>query len=353
VLSAMSGANYTRVWQIHAVLHPRPDDLISTSRFFIREGELYVWNEKKRKKQLRYFFLFNDIMLLTKRESHKRFWLRIHITLRSPYVSVEDIDNSSYNQEIRLHCRSRSFILYAPSDELRREWIDDIRASIAGTHKEEMDSKEAKKKNDDVIAVKNEQTGKVVAPTLSQVGKKPQKDDDSDEAPQRRKSKARKGSQAQPPLLLGDVFEYPALTSQDHQGARPGGGYVQSSPGAFSLNSAGNPFLGSGSGQQANPFAPSTSNQFLALTMSNNNNGSPFLQPSPTANPFGASPQAAANPFALVTTPQPNAFGFNSQHSSPAPVNPFAPQPQASAFGSQSPNPFGQQAQPQAANPFF
>lgn len=49
-------------------------------------------------------------------------------------------------EEIRLHCKSRSFILYAPSDELRREWIDDIRASIAGTHKEELASKEVKKK---------------------------------------------------------------------------------------------------------------------------------------------------------------------------------------------------------------
>jgi hypothetical protein len=346
----MSGANYTRVWQIHAVLHPRPDDLISTSRFFIREGELYVWNERKRKKQLRYFFLFNDIMLLTKRESHKRFWLRIHITLRSPYVSVEDIDNSSYNQEIRLHCRSRSFILYAPSDDLRREWIDDIRASIAGTHKEEMDNKEAKKKNDEVISVKNEQTGKVVAPTLSQVGKKPPRDDDSDDGVQRRKSKSRKG-QNQPPLLLGDVFEYPSQPGQQDM-VRPGGAYVQSSPGAFSMNSAGNPFLGSGPGQ-SNPFG--SSNQFLALTMGSQSGSSPFLAPSPAANPFGSA-QLASNPFALVTTPQSNPFGFNSQQAQPAPVNPFAPQPQASAFGSQgglSPNPFGQQPQPQAANPFF
>lgn len=51
-----------------------------------------------------------------------------------------------FAEEIRLHCRSRSFILYASSDELRREWIDDIRASITGTHKDELENKEAKKK---------------------------------------------------------------------------------------------------------------------------------------------------------------------------------------------------------------
>jgi len=353
----MAGANYTRVWQIHAVLHPRPDDLISTSRFFVREGELYVWNEKKRKKQLRYFFLFNDILLLTNRESHKRYWLRIHITLRSPYVSVEDIDNSSYNQEIRLHCRSRSFIMYAPSDELRRDWIEDLRASIAGTHKDEMDGKEAKKKGEEVISQKNEQTGKVVAPTLSKVGKKPPRDNDdedgSDERPARKQSKSRKGRDANAaPLFLNDIIEYPSQPGMD--AVRPGGAYVQSSPGAFNLNSGGNPFLSSGPGSQPpNPFAPQN-NQFLALTMSSNN-GSTFGQPAPASNPFA--PQGAANPFAVTTSAQPSPF-FSQPGSQPAgAANPFASPSTfgstSNSYSSQPVNPFAPQAQPQQANPFF
>jgi len=141
LVSSMSGANYTRVWEIHGLLHPKPDDLISTSRFFVREGELQIWDEKRRRKRKRYFFLFNDILLLTKKESYKRFWLRIHITLRSPYVSVEESETSGFNVEFRLHCRSRSFIFYAPTPDVRKEWCIDIRKSITGEHKEELENK--------------------------------------------------------------------------------------------------------------------------------------------------------------------------------------------------------------------
>jgi hypothetical protein len=367
------GSQYTRVWQIHSLLHPRPDDLISTARFFVREGELYVWNEKKRKKQLRYFYLFNDILLLTKRESHKRFWLRIHITLRSPYVSVEDMDNSSANQEIRLHCRSRSFLLYAPSDELRRDWVDDLRASISGSHKDEIDNKELKKKGDELVTQKNESTGKAIPPTLSQVGKKPRtasvgagilKNNDSDEedAPAARKNSKRKPrTQSQAPIYtlpaspspFGDIIEYPNQPGFGDASIRAGGGFIQSSPGAFnSMNS--NPFLASGSGQPANPFAPQpVNNQFLALTSSP---GSPFGQPAPAHNPF-----ASAVPQNVFGTPQRTGSVSHASpfsQSSPA-VNPFAPSPnqyssQSSFAGAPQQNPFAPQAQPQtAANPFF
>jgi hypothetical protein len=122
-------------------LYPKPEDLTSPDRFAVREEELYMWDEKRKKKKKRFFFLFNDILLLCKKETHKRFWLRIHITLRSPYVSVEDVDNSSFNNEFRLHCRSRSFIIYAMTAEQKKVWVEDLKKSIEGTHQEE------KKKN--------------------------------------------------------------------------------------------------------------------------------------------------------------------------------------------------------------
>jgi len=104
--------------------------------------------------------LFNDILLLTKKESFKRYWLRIHITLRSPYVSVEESETSGFNVEFRLHCRSRSFIFYAPTPEVRKEWCSDIRKSITGEHKDEQDNKKLQEmtkelhKNSDVDVVR-------------------------------------------------------------------------------------------------------------------------------------------------------------------------------------------------------
>jgi len=43
--------------------------------------------------------------------------------------------------EFRLHCRSRSFIFYAPTPDARKDWCADIRKSINGDHKEELENK--------------------------------------------------------------------------------------------------------------------------------------------------------------------------------------------------------------------
>jgi len=129
--------SYVRVSEIHHMLHPKPADLLNPSRFFVREGDLNMWNKKKSKKSNRHFFLFNDIMLLCKKQTSKRFFLRVHITLRSPYVSTESIEGSSHSSEFRLHCKTRYFILYAATDDERKEWVKDLNASINGTHLEE------------------------------------------------------------------------------------------------------------------------------------------------------------------------------------------------------------------------
>lgn len=47
-----------------------------------------------------------------------------------------------------LHCRSRSFIFYAPSREVKQDWVDDINNSIQGTHAEESHIKEGREKSD-------------------------------------------------------------------------------------------------------------------------------------------------------------------------------------------------------------
>lgn len=52
-----------------------------------------VWDENRRKKSKRYIFLLNDVLLITKRDGKSKYWLRIFITLRSPYVEVENISS--------------------------------------------------------------------------------------------------------------------------------------------------------------------------------------------------------------------------------------------------------------------
>jgi hypothetical protein len=116
-----------------------------------------LWDEKDRKKKKRYVFLFNDIMLITKREGSKKYWLRVYITLRSPYVKVEDTSTgyarscffallfffffgkllflnapSSRAAVLKLHCKTRSFTFFTHSSDSNREWAHDIDLSISG-----------------------------------------------------------------------------------------------------------------------------------------------------------------------------------------------------------------------------
>lgn len=107
-----------------------------------------MWNQKKGKKTKRFFFLFNDIMLLAKKKGQKsgKFLLRVHITLRSPFVEVEDVKTVSTHHEFRIHCRTRSFILYTDTREQKESWMQDIINSVKGEHPEELKAKGVTKK---------------------------------------------------------------------------------------------------------------------------------------------------------------------------------------------------------------
>jgi len=101
--------------------------------FFIREGNINVWDDKKNKMKKRYTFLFNDVMLFTKKEKGKKFWLRVHVSLRSKNCNIEDMPNTN---QFRLNCKSRTFIIQAADPQLKKAWVEDISGSISGIHDE-------------------------------------------------------------------------------------------------------------------------------------------------------------------------------------------------------------------------
>jgi len=308
---------------------------------------MQIWDEKKKKKKKRYFFLFNDILLLCRREGKKRYWLRIHITLRSPHVNVENIENASFNNEFRLHCRSRSFIIYAISPDLRKEWLQDLQYSISGTHPEEKkdskkdDNDDDKKKEDkkDVTKIKKEKGEK------KETKREESEDEDSgfedeeeketkprkqakEPEEQKRQNKSSNKKKKKNPKKEGDYL-LPPIVAFDPFGPNP---------------NANKP-------QTVNPFAP-TGGMTSGPMTSGPQNVNPFL-PSPgltanPSNPFGVQSPALANqPFG--SNPGPT-LTFNNTGNfgvAPFPSN-YQLQP-----GVQPVNPFMAQAQPTtAANPF-
>jgi len=69
-------------------------------------------------------------MLVTKKEFGKKFWLRIHITLRENNATVENVDSSEF--QFRLHCKTKSFTFNAESKSMKEAWLEDIQYSILG-----------------------------------------------------------------------------------------------------------------------------------------------------------------------------------------------------------------------------
>jgi len=393
---------YTRVWEIYETLHPKPDDLLSTSRFFVREDEMQLWDEKKKKKKKRYFFLFNDILLMCRKEGRKRFWLRIHITLRSPHVNVENIENASFNNEFRLHCRSRSFIIYAVSPELRKDWIQDLQNSISCNHPEEKkDSKgndDDTKKEDkkDVTKIKKEKGA-----TAKKESKKAKHESDEEDSPEfeeeqeqdpparkstkeseetkqrsqnksgtkknKKKGQKKEGDDLLPPIVAFDPFG-PNPNANNQQRAQPVNPFGQTggmTGGMMVTTGAQNPFLpasgGLASGQMSNqgyPFGGQPQGSAFGSTGQTTAFGSQGVPFNNTGN-FGASGSVApfsspsfqaqsgvsaqpVNPFMAqgqsTTTTTINPFGANTGQSVPV-VNPFGPSVGNQTFGSTYTNP--------------
>jgi len=129
----MPGVPY-EVQQIYEMLTPKPKELITNaySRRFIRQGEVGVYNQNERVTKRRYLFLFNDVLLITKQEAKKSFWLKVFISLRSN-LNVEDVPDSTtkHKVEFRIYAPKRTFILFTRTVEEKHMWLREIRSAVS------------------------------------------------------------------------------------------------------------------------------------------------------------------------------------------------------------------------------
>jgi len=301
----------------------------------VREGELGIWDEKKRQKKIRYFFLFNDILLLCKKESSKRYWLRIHITLRSPSVTIEEIGNSSFNNEFRLHCRSRSFMLYAPTPDAKEDWVKDLQRAIKGEFAQEEKDKKVLKQGQDLV--KDGDGVKKISKKKRAEAEQQQSEDSAEEEEQEEKPKERKKrpkkekkpAEVSPTnALLLDLLG-PTSPTNSSPGLNLGVGLAGTS---------GNPFLSG-----ANPFSAAPTNIY-----SSGSGTQPVLNAYAAPNIYGSNGGTSANAGFSNTSP----FGAPTGYATPpggaslyggGPAsNPFAPSGSSGSFsaGGTSGNPF-------------
>jgi len=114
------------------MLEPKPPELLTPGRKFLKEGLVHHYNPKHKKKKPRYIFLFNDCLLLTKKEGEKKHWLRFFVSLKSG-LKVEDVLDSIHNPpdvEFRIYAPRKTIILFASSAKNKQDWLDAIRGCI-------------------------------------------------------------------------------------------------------------------------------------------------------------------------------------------------------------------------------
>ena len=124
------------VVRVYNMLTPKPKELVlnALTRKFIREGEIRVYNNKEKKAKPRHLFLFNDCVLIAKREGKTKYWLKVYITL-SPTIRIEDVRDTATAEkvEFRIYAPRKNFILFARTKGEKESWIQDLKDTISQT----------------------------------------------------------------------------------------------------------------------------------------------------------------------------------------------------------------------------
>jgi len=120
--------------KIYHMCNPHPKPLLQGKKTLIRHGSLDYFSPNTVSRKSRYLFLFNDALLIAKREGPQKFWLRIYIHLRSGNCHIVPMwDSPEY--EFRLLIdekgtlekrKQRRIILYGQNRAHKQAWLDDL-----------------------------------------------------------------------------------------------------------------------------------------------------------------------------------------------------------------------------------
>merc|ERR1712110_121943 len=128
------------VQRVYDLLNPKPKELLHNAgeRRFISEGEIGVFNHKERRTKRRYLYLFNDVLLVTKKEGKKSYWLKIYISL-GPSLRVEDVPDTAtkYKVEFRIYALKKTIILFTRTEDEKHRWLQLLRDCIANKKDED------------------------------------------------------------------------------------------------------------------------------------------------------------------------------------------------------------------------
>lgn len=191
--------------KIYHMCNPHPKPLLQGKKTLIRHGSLDYFSPNTVSRKSRYLFLFNDALLIAKREGPQKFWLRIYIHLRSGNCHIVPMWDSP-EFEFRLLIdekgtlekrKQRRIILYGQNRAHKQAWLDDLmHYHWECTGRQGPDPAPPRRAEDDARSRREEEKEKPTAPKA-----KPKPQETHREEPPR-EARPDEGN----PLLLFDPF---------------------------------------------------------------------------------------------------------------------------------------------------
>lgn len=119
--------------KVYQMCTPHPKPLLQGRRSLVRHGTLDYFSPNTISRKPRYFFLFSDCLLLTKRTGTQKFWLKVYIHLGPNIHIIPMWDSPDF--EFRLLIdekgtlakrKQRRLILYGQNKSHKEAWLSDL-----------------------------------------------------------------------------------------------------------------------------------------------------------------------------------------------------------------------------------
>jgi hypothetical protein len=118
--------------KVYQMCTPHPKPLLQGRRSLVRHGTLDYFSPNTISRKPRYFFLFSDCLLLTKRTGTQKFWLKVYIHLGPNIHIIPMWDSPDF--EFRLLIDEKVRIARSPRGATQNVFFDRLFGSFEALH---------------------------------------------------------------------------------------------------------------------------------------------------------------------------------------------------------------------------
>lgn len=113
--------------RVYEMLNPKPKMLLYRPRTLIRHGQLTYYSPNTDSTKPRYFFLFHDCLLISKKISNTKYRLRVFVHLRSNIRLYDREKTMEFRLLVPTRRGTRHIIMFAQNSKQKADWLRDLK----------------------------------------------------------------------------------------------------------------------------------------------------------------------------------------------------------------------------------